>query len=71
LIERAAHRFQDYGEVLVVTDDFAERDIVTGFGGSVASCANFIRTIDNALAQVRENVKNHNRAERNRFSRAG
>src|ERR1035437_3314651 len=26
LIERAAHRFQDYGEVLVVTDDFAERD---------------------------------------------
>ena len=42
LIERAAHRFQDYGEVLVVTDDFAERNTVGGFGGSVASCANFI-----------------------------
>src|SRR4030095_14869289 len=28
LIERAAHRFQSYGEVLVVTDDFAERDTV-------------------------------------------
>src|ERR1700735_4295662 len=27
LIERAAHRFQDYGEVLVVTDDFGERHI--------------------------------------------
>ena len=71
LIERAAHRFQAYGEVLVVTDDFAERDTVAAFGGSVASCANFIGMIDNALAQLRENVKNHNRAERKRFSRAG
>lgn len=70
LIERAAHRFQDYGEVLVVTDDYAERDIVSGFGGSVASCANFIRMIDNALANLQENLKNHNRAERNRFSRS-
>src|SRR6516162_3256748 len=34
LIERAAHRFQEYGEVLVVTDDFAERDVVGGLGGS-------------------------------------
>jgi len=25
MIERAAHRFQEYGEVLVVTDDNAER----------------------------------------------
>ncbi len=50
LIERAAHRFQPYGEVLVVTDDFAERDTVSGFGGSVASCGNFIRMIQNALA---------------------
>ncbi len=41
LIERAAHRFQDYGEVLVVTDDFAERNTVSGFGGSVASCSEF------------------------------
>ena len=30
MIERAAHRFQDYGEVLVVTDDHAERDTVIG-----------------------------------------
>ena len=70
LIERAAHRFQAYGEVLVVTDDYAERDMVTCFGGSVASCANFIGMIDNALANLRENLKNHNRAERNCFSRS-
>ena len=67
LIERAAHRFQDYGEVLVVTDDFAERDTVSGFGSSVASCNNFIRMIDGALANLSENLANHNRAEQNRF----
>ena len=70
LIERAAHRFQDYGEVLVVTDDFAERDTVSGFGGSVASCGNFIALIQNALANLTENLNNHNRSERNRFFRA-
>jgi predicted RNA-binding protein with PIN domain len=70
LIERAAHRFQDYGEVLVVTDDFAERDTVSGFGGSVASCGNFIAMIQNALANLVENLNNHNRSERRRFFRA-
>ena len=69
LIERAAHRFQPYGEVLVVTDDFAERDTVSGFGGSVASCANFIRMIDQALGNLQENLNNHNRAARNAFRR--
>ena len=70
LIERAAHRFQDYGEVLVVTDDFAVRDTVGGSGGSTASCDNFIRMIQNALAVLEENLNNHNRAERKRFSRS-
>ena len=70
LIERAAHRFQDYGEVLVVTDDFAERDTVSGCNGSVASCANFIQMIQNALADLTENLNNHNRNERNRFFRS-
>lgn len=70
LIERAAHRFQPYGEVLVVTDDFAERDTVAGFGGSVASCRSFIGMIQNALAELEENLNNHNRKERNRFSRS-
>ena len=70
MIERAAHRFQEYGEVLVVTDDNAERDVVGGFGGSVASCANFIRMIGGALAELKDELKNRNRAERNRFNRS-
>jgi len=70
MIERAAHRFLSYGEVLVVTDDNAERDVVGGFGGSVASCANFIRMIGGALEILQNELKHHNRAERNRFKRS-
>ena len=69
MIERAAHRFNDYGEVLVVTDDGAERDVVSGMGGSVASCANFIRMMGEALTELREEVQNHNRREAGRFNR--
>ena len=70
MIERAAHRFQNYGEVLVVTDDHAERDTVTGMGATTAGCANFIRMIENALAELRDELKSRNRAERNRFDRS-
>ena len=69
MIERAAHRFQDYGEVLVVTDDTAERDTVGGMGGSVASCANFVRMIENALTELQDDLRNYNRSEQNRFKR--
>ena len=69
LIERAAHRFQPYGEVLVVTDDFAERDTGSGFGGTVASCANFIRMIDQVRTDLQADLNQHNRAARNSFRR--
>src|SRR5579859_3952047 len=32
MIERAAHRFAPYGEVLAVTDDLAERETVISLG---------------------------------------
>jgi predicted RNA-binding protein with PIN domain len=70
LIERAAARFQPYGEVLAVTEDFAIRDTVSGFNGSIASCGNFIAMIQNALADLEEKLNNHNRSERNRFHRS-
>jgi predicted RNA-binding protein with PIN domain len=70
LIERVAHRFLAYGEVLVVTDDLAERDTVSGFGGHVASCGNFIRMIGDALNGMQDNLRDHNRAEQNRFKRS-
>jgi predicted RNA-binding protein with PIN domain len=67
MIERAAHRFQAYGEVLVVTDDRAERDTVAGMGALTAGCENFIRMMEGALTESQNELKNYNRAERNRF----
>jgi predicted RNA-binding protein with PIN domain len=69
MIERAAHRFQPYGEVLAVTDDSAERDTVIGLGGLASSCGNFIQMVQNTLAELEQEIKHHNRRERNRFQR--
>ena len=67
LIERAAHRFQSYGEVLVVTDDVAERETVIAFGALAASCDNFIAQVNAALVDLIHDLKHHNQTERNRF----
>ena len=70
MIERAAHRFQPYGEVLAVTDDNTERDVVIGLGGQAASCLSFIREIEQALTESQDELTHRNRSERNRFRQA-
>jgi predicted RNA-binding protein with PIN domain len=67
MIERAAHRFAAFGEVLAVSDDQAERDTVISVGGSVSNCWNFIQAIENALSEQADDIKQHNRQERHRF----
>ena len=67
VIERAAHRLSEFGEVLVVTDDYAERDTVLSLGGMASSCLNFIQTIETTLAELKRDLKRHNRKERVRF----
>jgi predicted RNA-binding protein with PIN domain len=69
MIERAAHRFQPYGEVMAVTDDVAERETVINMGGTAASCWNFIQMVENTLADLQDEIKHHNRRERNKFNR--
>lgn len=69
MIERATHRFKPYGEVMAVTDDFAERDTVIALGGTAVSCDNFIAMIGAALNELAEDVKLYNRTERNRYQR--
>ena len=59
VIERLAHLLKDYGEVLVVTDDHAERDTVHSVGGMVSSCENFIRSLDMALKHMGQRLKHH------------
>lgn len=70
MIERAAHRFRPYGEVLVVTDDFAERDTVQSVGALTASCENFLRMMQSALTELDGSLRRHNRQERERFRKS-
>jgi len=61
IIERVTHRLSSYGEVLVVTDDQAERDTVTSVGGMTSSCLNFIRTVENSVADLVREISHHNK----------
>jgi len=67
VIERVAHRMSSYGEVLVVTDDFAERDTVLSLGGLASNCLNFIQSVEGTLDELHRDVKRHNLKERERF----
>ena len=70
LIERVAHRMSSFGEVLAVTDDNAERDTVISVGGMASSCLSFIQSVESALAELKDEIKVYNRAERQRFNRS-
>ncbi|MFM1767545.1 MAG: hypothetical protein RJA22_74 [Verrucomicrobiota bacterium] len=67
VIERVAVRLQPYGEVLVVTNDHAERDTVINFGGMAASCESFIRQVETTLGDLQNELKHYNQKERTRF----
>ncbi len=67
IIERVTHRLKRFGEVLAVTDDHAERDLVISMGGMASSCFNFIQDIENTLRQQQREIKRHNLKERTKF----
>ncbi|HAV62254.1 MAG TPA: hypothetical protein DCY13_07790 [Verrucomicrobiales bacterium] len=69
VIERVTHRMVRYGEVLVVTDDRAERDTVLSLGGSAASCEQFIVQVNHALTDLGRDLDRVNRRELRRFNR--
>jgi len=69
MIERAAHRFREYGEVMAVTNDIAERETVISLRGLACSCLNFINMVESALEELRSDIKHRNLNERNRFNR--
>jgi len=69
VIERVAFRMVKLGEVLVVTNDHAERDLVMSFGAQAWSCEQFILDANAALTQLTEAVARHNRREQRRFKK--
>ena len=69
VIERATHLFSPYGEVLVVTDDNAERETVVSLGGTTSGCMQFQIQISNALDNVQEDLTRIRKKERRPFNR--
>jgi predicted RNA-binding protein with PIN domain len=67
IIERVTARMEPYGEVLAVTDDYAERDTVSYHGGLASSCANFIGTVERTLLEQERDIVRHNRKQRASF----
>ena len=67
LIERVAHRLVSFGEVLVVTDDFAERSTVSSAGATFSSCQGFIQTVQSTLAELERDLEKFNQKERSKF----
>lgn len=67
VIERVTPRLLEYGDVLVVTNDHAVRDTVTGFGGRAVPCEVFIQQLAEALDALQAEIQRHNRRQRTRF----
>ena len=70
IIERVAHRMRDFGEVLAVTDDHAERDTVISMGGMASSCINFINSVEDAFGNLNRDLQTYNLRERNRYNKS-
>lgn len=70
IIERVTYRMKPFGEVLVVTDDNAERDTVLAMGGLAASCASFIQSMESALQDLQRDVERYNSNEKRRYKRS-
>jgi predicted RNA-binding protein with PIN domain len=59
LIERATHRFSPHGEVLAVTDDYAERDTVISLGAWRRAVRTSFRPWK-APWRMADDIKHHN-----------
>jgi predicted RNA-binding protein with PIN domain len=63
IIERVTAKLVHYGEVLVVSNDIAERDTVATVGGNCCYCEHFIRSVESTLAEFEKELVRYNRAE--------
>ena len=69
IIERVAHLMKPYGEVLAVTNDYAERETVISLGGSACSCENFLDMLNATVDDMHVGVTQHNKRERKGYRR--
>ena len=64
LIERVTHKLLAYGQVLVVTNDYAEQNTIFSMGGSVSSCEQFLGDIQTELDRFQSELVQRNKKSR-------
>ena len=69
IIEWVAARLLAYGEVLVVSNDYAVRDTVAAVGARVCSCEHFIKDVQFRLSEFDKQLESYNRREAKRYRR--
>ena len=69
VIERVAHLMKPYGEVMAVTNDYAERETVISLGGTACSCESFIQMIDDHVGGMHGSLAELNKRERKGYRR--
>lgn len=70
IIERVTHRMKPYGEVLVVTDDHAERDTVISLGGLAMNCDSFIQMLASSVSELERDIARYNSREKRRYTKS-
>jgi predicted RNA-binding protein with PIN domain len=70
IIERVTYRMKAYGEVLVVTDDHAERDTVISLGGVAMSCHSFLQSFAAARHELVRDLERYNSREKRRYKKS-
>jgi predicted RNA-binding protein with PIN domain len=71
IIERVAHLMKPYGEVMAVTNDFAERETVISLGSVACSCENFVQMMGDTAGDMQGDMAVRNKRERKGFKRGG
>lgn len=70
-LERLAQRMHGHGEFLVVADDLAKPEAIRPAKGIVCTCASFIKTVRDTLADLEQQIASFNQKENQRFSEHG
>jgi predicted RNA-binding protein with PIN domain len=70
MIERTTQRLLAFGEVLVVTDDYLERDTVIALGGMAVSCDGFMSEWISRKRELQCALKSYNLREKHKYRRS-
>jgi len=67
IIERAAALYRQYGEVMVVSNDMAVRELVLSEKGYVISCRNFVSGLQDSCNEMTSRLKHYNHQVNNSY----